>query len=127
MTAPWPRAAGRLACAWLVACLGVAAAVPARAEPARDEVERGRRLIAQYQCGRCHEVPGVPDSRGRVAASLAGFGRRSYIAGRFPNEPATLARWIAAPTALSPATLMPSMGVSDADARAMASYLGSLK
>lgn len=88
---------------------------------------RGQRLLAQYQCGSCHAIPGVPGSRGRVGPPLARFGLRSYIAGEIPNRPDTLARWIAEPAALVPGTLMPDMGASPADARDMAAYLSALK
>lgn len=91
------------------------------------DVERGRRLAERYHCGTCHEIPGVPAARGRMAVSLAGFGRRSYIAGRLPNEPQLLERWLIDPAALVPGTAMPAMGVSPADARAMAAYLRSLQ
>jgi cytochrome c2 len=72
-------------------------------------------------------IPDVPAARGRIAASLAGFGRRSYIAGRLPNEPQLLERWLMDPAALVPGTAMPSMGVSLADARDLAAYLRSLR
>lgn len=72
-------------------------------------------------------IPGVPASIGRVGPSLDKFGQRSYISGEIPNRPANLARWIAEPAALIPGTLMPDMGVSDADARDMAAYLSALK
>ncbi len=97
------------------------------APPAAGDVERGRRLLGQYQCGSCHAIPEVPASRGQVAAPLDAFGRRSYIAGRLTNAPGTLARWIESPQSLVPGTLMPSMGVSPADARDMAAYLLSLR
>ena len=58
---------------------------------------------------------------------MEAWGRRSYIAGRLPNRPEVLAQWIAAPQALVPGTAMPSMGVSPADAQAMAAYLFSLQ
>ena len=90
-------------------------------------VERGRQLLAQYQCGSCHSIPGVASAGGRVASSLKGFGARSYIAGRLANRPDTLALWIEQPQALVPDTVMPAMGVSPADARAMAAYLLELK
>ncbi len=88
---------------------------------------RGRQLLAQYQCGSCHSIPGVASAGGRTASSLEGFGQRSYIAGRLANRPEILARWIEQPQALVPDTAMPSMGVSAADARAMAAYLLGLK
>ncbi len=89
-------------------------------------VERGRMLLAQYQCGSCHAIPGVASARGEVAQSLKAWRLRSYIAGRLPNKPDVLAQWIAAPQALVPGTAMPSMGVAPADAQAMAAYLFSL-
>lgn len=85
--------------------------------------DRGRALLAQYQCGSCHAIPGVPASRGAVAPTLSRFGERSYIAGRLANDPDTLVRWIVAPQSLVPGTTMPSMGVTPADARDMAAYL----
>ena len=92
-----------------------------------DSIERGRRLLAQYQCGSCHSIPGVPSAGGKLASSLEGFGLRSYIAGRIANRQDALARWIEQPKALVPETAMPSMGVSPADAREMAAYLLELK
>ena len=89
-------------------------------------VERGQRLLAQYQCGTCHAIPDVPASRGRVGPPLEKFGLRSYIAGEIPNRADNLARWIADPAALVPGTLMPDMGASQADARDMAAYLLTL-
>ncbi|HEY6133225.1 MAG TPA: c-type cytochrome [Rubrivivax sp.] len=91
------------------------------------QVERGRQQLARYHCGTCHTIPGVAASQGRTAASLDGYGRRSYIAGRVANEPAALARWIIDPASVVPGTLMPNMGVPPADARDMAAYLGQLR
>ncbi len=91
------------------------------------QVENGRKLLAQYQCGSCHAIPGIEAARGVAGPPLSAFGRRSYIAGHVPNGPEMLARWIVAPSTLVPGTAMPSMGVSEADARAIASYLLSLE
>ncbi len=91
------------------------------------QVALGKALLAQYQCGSCHTIPAVPGARGKVGPPLAAFGHRSYIAGRLPNGPEQLARWIEAPAALVPDTTMPSMGVSNEDARAMAAYLLTLR
>lgn len=97
------------------------------ADARTDEVERGRRLLAQYQCGSCHSIPGVDSARGSVAQPLAQWRRRSYIAGRIPNHRGPLAQWIVSPQSLVPGTAMPSMGVSQADAVAMAAYLFTLE
>ena len=88
---------------------------------------RGGRLLAQYHCGSCHTIPGVASARGRVAVTLESFGPRSYIAGRMPNTPKMLEQWLMDPQTLVPGTAMPHMGVSAADAKDMAAYLGKLK
>ena len=93
----------------------------------RMTIERGKALMGQYQCGSCHSIPDVPAARGQRSQPLDAWSQRSYIAGRLPNRPDTLAHWIAAPQSLVPGTAMPSMGVSPADAQAMAAFLFSLE
>ena len=113
----------------LLASLGMAGcdAGPAAITLAGADAARGQRLLMQYQCGSCHTIPGVAAARGVQGPSLEAFGKRSYIAGRIPNRAEALARWISAPQSLVPDTAMPSMGVSNADARDMAAYLGQLQ
>jgi cytochrome c len=103
------------------------ASSPAVAVVGRGDAERGRKLLAQYQCGSCHTIPGVPSAGGQQAPSLQSFGLRSYIAGRVVNRAELLQRWISQPQALVPGTAMPSMGVSPDDARHMAAYLLELR
>ena len=97
------------------------------AGPIDGDAEWGRLLMAQYQCGRCHAIPGVAGARGRLAVPLDAFGARSYIAGRIPNRPAALVRWIVDPPSLVPGTAMPNLGVSAAEAHDIAAYLGRLR
>ena len=97
------------------------------AGPLDGDAERGRRLMAQYQCGRCHAIPGVAGARGKLAVPLDAFGARSYIAGRIPNRAVTLVRWIVDPPSLVPGTAMPNLGVSAAEAHDIAAYLGRLR
>lgn len=115
----------------LLALAGLAAgggdAAPPLEPVARGNPARGLRLLTQYQCGSCHAIPGVPAARGIHGPTLQAFGKRSYIAGRVPNFPETLAQWMVAPASLVPDTSMPSMGVSPEDARHMAAYLGQLE
>jgi cytochrome c len=99
----------------------------ASAPDAAGDADRGGRLLAQYHCGSCHTIPGGASSRGRVAVTLESFGPRSYIAGRLPNTPELLVQWLTDPESLVPGTAMPDMGVSAADAKDMAAYLGGLK
>ena len=95
----------------------------ARSPVPGGDVGRGKLLLAQYQCGSCHQIAGVAAARGTLAPALDSYGRRSYIAGQIPNRPDALARWIVDPAAMKPGTAMPAMGVSAADARDMAAYL----
>jgi len=94
---------------------------------ARRDAARGRELLAHYQCGACHEIPGVRNARGRLGPTLSGLAARAYIAGEVPISAATLQAWLIEPRALVPGTLMPAMGVSSEDAVAMTAYLLTLR
>src|SRR3569833_600237 len=83
---------------------------------------RGRAVIANSGCGACHELPGL-SSAGRVGPSLSGFSARPYVAGATTNPPAHLIGWMQHPRAIEPATAMPDLGLSEADARDAAAYL----
>jgi len=103
--------------------------VLAHAQPVAPgaSVDRGKVLLAQYQCGSCHTIPGVQAARGDSAQTLRAWSRRSYIAGRLPNRPDVLVQWIMDPQSLVPGSTMPSMGVSRPDAQHIAAYLLSLE
>lgn len=87
----------------------------------------GRALIIRYGCTACHRIPGVRSLGGSVGPSLEGFGSRSYIAGRVPNRPDSLTRWLRDPPAIDPETAMPPQGIDEAEARHMAAYLYTLR
>lgn len=91
------------------------------------DMQRGQRIMTQYQCGACHRIPEVPAAHGTIGPTLEKFGLRSFIAGEIPNRPDVLVRWIVEPRALIPDTTMPSVGASVQDARDMAAYLMSLQ
>ena len=120
------------ACAFAATVLAalLAACTEPEAPPlqvAGGDAKLGKQLMAQYQCGACHAIPGVAAAAGSAGPPLDGFGRRSYIAGRIPNLPQPLAQWLVDPPAMKPGTLMPNVGVSPADARHMAAYLATLQ
>ncbi len=110
-----------------VGLCGVLSIVAGACSNASSDIERGRELAQQYQCGTCHIIPGVNAANGTVAATLESFGRRAYIAGHVPNSDQNLTRWIIDPPAVVPGTLMPSMGVTPGDARLLAAYLMQLR
>lgn len=49
-----------------------------------------------------------------------------YIAGMLPNNPQSMLLWIREPQRVDPLTAMPSMSVTEADARDIAAYLYTL-
>jgi cytochrome c2 len=93
----------------------------------RGDAKQGRVLLARFQCGACHKIPGVEGAAGTAGPPLTDMASRSYIAGHLPNDPEIMVRWIVNPRALHPATTMPAMGVSPEDARHIAAYLYTLK
>jgi cytochrome c1 len=60
---------------------------------------------------------------GLVGPPLAGVGGRAYIAGVLTNTPDHLIRWIVDPVGVDPLTAMPMTGVSEREARDIATFL----
>jgi len=88
---------------------------------------RGKALIAEYGCGSCHKIRGVPGANATVAPSLEDIGKRVYLAGRLANKPESLERWIVEPRSVDPKTAMPDVGLDEQQARDVAAYLFTLK
>jgi cytochrome c1 len=109
----------------LLAACSQGDAVPWREVPGGD-ARRGAAAVERYGCGACHVIPGVRRANGHVGPPLTDYARRHYIAGAVPNEAANLVLWIQNPQVIEPGTLMPTLGVSDRDARDIAAYLYTL-
>lgn len=121
------RRALRAACAVLLAALpALGNDTPWPAAPTQGDAARGKALVGQHQCGRCHRIPGVAGAVGTLGPSLDAAARRSYLAGEVPNTRELRARWVRDAPSLVPGTAMPSLGVAEADARAIADYLATL-
>lgn len=88
--------------------------------------EQGRMALQSHECGVCHVIPGVRGARGRVGPPLDAYSRRVYVAGKFPNTPQVLVRWIQDAPSLAPRTAMPAIAMPEAQARNMAAYLYTL-
>jgi cytochrome c len=84
-------------------------------------------LMIKYGCPTCHVIPKVPGAVGKVGPSLDTLSQRSYLAGSLPNTPENLIRWIMHPQKYRPGTAMPEMGVTEQDARMIASFLQSVR
>ena len=88
--------------------------------------ERGAAVIRDADCGSCHTIPGIRGARGTVGPPLYFMARRTYIAGRVPNQPENLMRWIKEPQAIDPLTAMPDLNLDDQQVRDAAAYLYTL-
>ena len=89
--------------------------------------ERGKQAIRAYGCHTCHTIPGVPGARAVAAPSLARMAERTSVAGHLPNTPDRLIQWIRHPQEPDRPSVMPDLGVAEADARDIAAYLYTLR
>ncbi|WP_262027723.1 c-type cytochrome [Microvirga sp. Mcv34] len=93
---------------------------------AGGEPGRGRALIQAYGCGTCHTISGVRGARGKVGPELRDYAQQHLLAGFLPNTPQNLIAWLVDPVALKPRTGMPAQGLTELEARHVASYLYTL-
>jgi len=90
---------------------------------ADGDARRGRAALIRHECGVCHVIPGIRSAVGQVGPALDDYARRPYLAGKFPNEPDGLIRWIVDAPAMAPMTAMPAAPMPEQDARDIAAYL----
>jgi mono/diheme cytochrome c family protein len=96
---------------------------PPALHPARYSEERAKTVLRQYACHNCHQIDHLVGPDTYVGPPLQDWRKRKLIAGVLPNTPENLVRWVVDPQQVSPGTLMPDLGVSEAHAREMAVYL----
>jgi cytochrome c oxidase subunit 2 len=100
-------------------------------------VAEGQRLFLTKTCIACHAVSGTT-ARGAIGPNLTRFGSRPTVgAGALPNTEENVARWITNPQAVKAGARMPGTrvpggsfpptGLTDAETRAIAAYLSSLR
>lgn len=102
------------------------AARSAAASTGGDPV-RGRVVIRTYGCGSCHTIRGVPGADAQIGPPLNGLARRHYIAGVLQNTPSNLVRWILDPQAVDSLTAMPTLGLTEAEARDVAAFIYTIR
>lgn len=113
----------RLILVLAVAGCGDGSAASTAALATGGDAARGARLIRDKGCGSCHRIGGVPGATGMVGPSLEDLTARAYIAGELTNTPDNVIRWIMDPQAIAPGTVMPDLGVTEAQARDIAAHL----
>jgi mono/diheme cytochrome c family protein len=92
---------------------------------AGGDLARAPDIIRRYGCAGCHTIPGIPGGDGQVGGPLADIKHRVYVGGVVRNSPDNLVRWIVSPQTFSPRSAMPATGISEAEARDVATYLYS--
>jgi mono/diheme cytochrome c family protein len=81
---------------------------------------KGRQLLREHGCVACHAIPGERSAGGHAGPPLAGFARRTNIAGHLPNQPEPLVRFLIDAPALVPGTGMPNLALREDEARHIA-------
>lgn len=66
-------------------------------------------------------------ANGLVGPPLNGIARRVYLAGVLPNTPDNMMRWLQNPQDVQRWTAMPDTGLTEDDARDIASFLYTLR
>lgn len=89
--------------------------------------ERGKAAVDRYGCIACHAMPGSANQGSNVGPPLHRIARRAYLGGVVPNTPDGMVRWLQNPPQFNPRTAMPNLGISEAEARDIASYLATLR
>jgi cytochrome c oxidase subunit II len=95
-------------------------------EPRTDDEMEGRSIYARSACVACHTIRDV--STGVIGPDLTHFGsRRRLAADMFDNTADNVTAFLLDPDALKPGVKMPALGLTEAQARAVAAYLLSLE
>jgi cytochrome c oxidase subunit 2 len=99
---------------------------PPAEPPEGSPAAQGRQLFTSQACVGCHTIRGV--AGGQLGPDLTHFASRRTIAGgMLLNTPGNLARWLENPPAVKPGSLMPDLGLGDAQVAALVAYLTTLK
>ena len=96
-------------------------------EIAGADPARGFAVAQRVGCAACHQTPGIAWPAGAAGPSLEGFGGSPLIAGRFPNQPDRLTRWVRDAPSMAPETGMPAMPITEAEARDVAAWLYTIE
>ncbi len=95
---------------------------PAAAQGA--DYAAGEKLWTSKGCLACHSLNAVDAPKGMVGPNLANIGARTHLAaGTLKNTDENMARWIREPQSIKKGVLMPNLGLTDVEARALVAFL----
>ena len=98
----------------------------APAEPTDDLAKQGKDVFTKSTCVGCHAITGV--SAGQIGPNLSHFASRKTFAGSLMASTSdNLVKWIENPSHMKPGALMPNLGMTGDESKAIAAYLLSLK
>jgi len=88
--------------------------------------QQGKEIFTKSACVGCHTINGV--SLGQIGPDLTHFASRHTFAGSLmKTTPENLAKWVENPGHMKPGALMPNLGLTGEQSKAVAAYLLSLK
>jgi cytochrome c oxidase subunit 2 len=88
--------------------------------------QQGKDFFGKSACVGCHTIAGV--SAGQIGPDLTHFASRHTFAGSLMQAtPENVAKWIENPGGMKPGALMPNLGITGDQSKALAAYLLSLK
>ncbi|MGH7908112.1 MAG: cytochrome c oxidase subunit II [Candidatus Binataceae bacterium] len=100
-------------------------AVPPR--PVSGEAAAGFKIFEDNTCANCHTVSGTSANQS-IGPDLTHLASRKMLAGgAAENTPENLYRWIKNPASIKPGSHMPNFQFTNAQAKALVSYLETLK
>jgi cytochrome c oxidase subunit 2 len=97
------------------------------APPAGSEAQQGQQLFTSMPCAGCHTIRGT-SAAGRLGPDLTHLASRATLGAlTIPNDPDSLASWIADPQHVKPGNRMPGLELQDGELQALVAYLEGLK
>lgn len=95
-------------------------------ESADALAQQGKTIFTQSACVGCHTITGI--SAGHIGPDLTHFASRARFAGSLmESTPDNLVKWIENPDHMKPGALMPNLGMTGEQSKALAAFLLSLK
>jgi cytochrome c oxidase subunit 2 len=98
------------------------------AKPTGGEAAEGAKLFQkQLTCADCHRIAGTP-AKSSIGPDLTHVASRETLAaGRLPNTPSNLRKWLSNPQAIKPGANMPNFQLTKTEVDDLAAYLETLK
>jgi cytochrome c oxidase subunit 2 len=97
------------------------------AVPTTGIAARGAQIFRDQACINCHTIVGTPGNQ-RIGPDLTHLAARRIIAGgAAENTPGNLARWLADPNSIKPASHMPNFQFNESEVAALVAYLETLR